>query len=234
MLDHLLPLEDAETTAVLERSFKRRGIEILTRTKALGIKRESSGAVVSLEGPDGGTRRSRGQGACRRWGGNRTPRISVWNPSASRPSKGFNTRAKLLPTDVPSVYAAGDVVASPLLAHVASKEAEIAVEHMAGRKTAPRADPDSLPGPYTRNPRSPASESTRSGRKRKESRIPRPFPLPRGRQGRGDRPVGRAGQDSLLADDPRNTRRVHRAERTPRNSSTSFCWQRARSSCRRT
>ena len=50
-------------------------------------------------------------------------------------------------TAVPSIYAVGDVVASPLLAHVASKEGEIAVEHMAGHPPRdPRLDPLSIPG----------------------------------------------------------------------------------------
>ena len=46
---------------------------------------------------------------------------------------------------MPGVYAAGDVVDSPLLAHLASKEAEIAIEHMAGRPTTRRVDPDAVP-----------------------------------------------------------------------------------------
>jgi dihydrolipoamide dehydrogenase len=48
-------------------------------------------------------------------------------------------------TPVPSVYAIGDVIASPQLAHVASKEGEIAVEHMAGHNPVPRIDPLTIP-----------------------------------------------------------------------------------------
>ena len=47
-------------------------------------------------------------------------------------------------TNVPGVYAIGDVVPTPALAHVASAEGVVAVEHMAGRADAP----DQLrPGP---------------------------------------------------------------------------------------
>ena len=47
---------------------------------------------------------------------------------------------------MPGIYAVGDVVATPLLAHVAFKEAEIAVERIAGKSPAPRIDPLSIPG----------------------------------------------------------------------------------------
>ena len=48
-------------------------------------------------------------------------------------------------TSVPSIFAVGDVIASPALAHVASKEAEIAVEHMAGKNPEAKVDPDLIP-----------------------------------------------------------------------------------------
>jgi dihydrolipoamide dehydrogenase len=46
---------------------------------------------------------------------------------------------------VPSIYAIGDVVATPQLAHVASKEGEIAVERMAGKNPIPRIDQHTIP-----------------------------------------------------------------------------------------
>ncbi|NLD99388.1 MAG: FAD-dependent oxidoreductase, partial [Fibrobacter sp.] len=49
-------------------------------------------------------------------------------------------------TAVPGVYAIGDVVATPLLAHVASKEGEIAVEHIAGHETVKGIDRNAIPG----------------------------------------------------------------------------------------
>jgi dihydrolipoamide dehydrogenase len=46
--------------------------------------------------------------------------------------RGFIVPGEYYQTNVPSIYAIGDIIPSPLLAHVASKEGEIAVEHMAG------------------------------------------------------------------------------------------------------
>jgi dihydrolipoamide dehydrogenase len=48
-------------------------------------------------------------------------------------------------TVVPHVYAIGDVVATPQLAHVASKEGEIAAERIAGHAPRPNIDPDTVP-----------------------------------------------------------------------------------------
>jgi len=59
--------------------------------------------------------------------------------------KGFIPVGDFYETAVHGVYAIGDVVSSPLLAHVASKEGEIAVEHIAGYKSPPRIDPASIP-----------------------------------------------------------------------------------------
>jgi dihydrolipoamide dehydrogenase len=60
--------------------------------------------------------------------------------------KGFVKVGDYYESSVPGIYAVGDVVNTPLLAHVASKEGEIAAEHMAGRETPPRLDPLSIPG----------------------------------------------------------------------------------------
>jgi dihydrolipoamide dehydrogenase len=146
MMDHLLPQEDSETTAILERSFKKRGIAVLTKTKALGMKKTPTGAIVSLEEPDGKKRDEEVDKVLVVVG--RDPNTTgIGLESLGIASvRGFIPIHDYYETDVHGVYAAGDVVASPLLAHVASKEAEIAVEHIAGHRTPTRADPDALPG----------------------------------------------------------------------------------------
>jgi len=60
--------------------------------------------------------------------------------------KGFVTVGDYYQTSVPSVFAIGDVINTPLLAHVASKEGEIAVEFMAGHRPEKRVDPMLIPG----------------------------------------------------------------------------------------
>jgi len=146
MLDHLLPLEDAETVAVLERSFKKRGITVLTGTKALEMKKGKGSAAVTLEEKGGKKRTEEVDKVLVVVGrGPNTGGIGLENVGI-KTDRGFIPVCDYYQTEVPGIYAAGDVTASPLLAHVASKEAEIAVEHMAGHPTIPRIDPDTIPG----------------------------------------------------------------------------------------
>jgi dihydrolipoamide dehydrogenase len=60
--------------------------------------------------------------------------------------KGFVKTGDYYRTAVDSIYAIGDIVASPQLAHVAMKEGEIAVEHMAGHAGERLLPPDHIPG----------------------------------------------------------------------------------------
>ncbi len=146
MLDHLLPLEDAETVAVLERSLKKRGITVLTGTKALEMKKGRGSAIVTLEEKDGKKRAEEVDKVLVVVGrGPNTAGIGLESVGI-KTDRGFIPVHDYYQTDVPGIYAAGDVTASPLLAHVASKEAEIAVEHMARHPTIPRIDPDTIPG----------------------------------------------------------------------------------------
>jgi dihydrolipoamide dehydrogenase len=59
--------------------------------------------------------------------------------------KGYVKVDESMRTNVPGVYAIGDVVPTPWLAHVASAEGVVAVEHMAGRETRPL-NYDQVPG----------------------------------------------------------------------------------------
>ncbi len=152
MLDHLLPLEDAETVGVLERAFKKRGIVVLTQTKALELKKNADGALVTLEEKGGKVRTERADKVLVVVG--RSPNTSgIGLESVGvTPERGFVPVGDFYQTSARGIYAAGDVTSSPLLAHVAFKEAEIAVEHIAGHKTVARIDPDAIPGAVYTSP----------------------------------------------------------------------------------
>ena len=145
MEEHLLPLEDADTVAFLERSFRKRGIEVLTRTKATELAPAAAGVGLFLEGEGGQVKRLEVDQVLVVVG--RAPNTA----GIGLEGLGIETRRGFIPvgdyyeTQVPGLYAAGDVVDSPLLAHLASKEAEVAVEHMAGRPTHRRVNPTTVP-----------------------------------------------------------------------------------------
>ena len=56
MLDHLIPMEDADAINALERAFKKRGITVHTGAKATRVEETGDGMVLHYEGKDGGER----------------------------------------------------------------------------------------------------------------------------------------------------------------------------------
>jgi dihydrolipoamide dehydrogenase len=145
MLDHLLPLEDEEAVEVLVRSFKKRGVKIYTSTKASGYTKSGKILKVGLEGKEGKQELEVDQillvvGRIANTDGIGLEKIGI------KPEKAFIPVGDYYQSSVAGVYAIGDVVSSPMLAHVASKEGEIAVEHMAGHQPPARLDPNAIPG----------------------------------------------------------------------------------------
>jgi len=145
MLDHLLPLEDEEAVGVLVRSFKKRGIRMYTSTKATGYTKSGKAVKVALEGKDGKQELEVDQillvvGRVPNTDGIGLEQLGI------KLEKGFIPVGEYYQSSVPGVYAIGDVLSSPMLAHVASKEGEIAVEHLAGHTPPVQLDANAIPG----------------------------------------------------------------------------------------
>lgn len=135
LLDRVLPLEDAEASAVVAKAFTSRGARILVGTRAVGWRSagegEGEGIVLSLEGKDGSRSELEADQALVSAG--RSPNIEGLGLEelGVRLSRGFVETDDWMETSAAGIYAIGDIVASPLLAHVASKEGEIAASHAA-------------------------------------------------------------------------------------------------------
>jgi dihydrolipoamide dehydrogenase len=145
MLDQLLPLEDHETVDVLAKIFRKRGIDVRTATKAVSVEKKGDKLNVLLEDRQKKQDSIEVEAALEAVG--RVPNTEDigLDRVGIETERGFIPVGDYYRTEVDSVYAVGDVVDSPLLAHVASKEGEIAVEHMAGRSPPSRIDPLSIP-----------------------------------------------------------------------------------------
>jgi len=144
MMPQLLPLEDAEVVAILTRELQKRGIKIATSTKAAGMTDKGTLIEVALEGQAKSTVAAEKVLVAV----GRTPNTEGLGLESAGVvlEKGFVKVGDYYQTAAPGIYAVGDIVPTPLLAHVASKEAEIAVEHMAGHPCPRRIDPLSIPG----------------------------------------------------------------------------------------
>jgi dihydrolipoamide dehydrogenase len=146
MMERILPLEDAEAVAVLERAFKKRGIKISTATEALSMEKTPQGVRVTLADSAGKQTVVEADKLLVVVG--RAPN----SEDIGLETVGIGTEKGAIPvgdcyqTKVPGIYAIGDVIGEQLLAHVAFKQAEIAAERIAGKNPPARIDPLSVPG----------------------------------------------------------------------------------------
>jgi dihydrolipoamide dehydrogenase len=143
LLDRILPLEDAESSSVLARSFKKRGIALHTSTKALSMEK---GAVrLKVQPKDGEPRTLEAEMLLVVVGrAPNTEGIGLENVGLAT-DKGFIPVGDFCQTKVPSIFAIGDVIATPQLAHVASKEGEIVAEYLGGHGREAKVDPLAIP-----------------------------------------------------------------------------------------
>jgi len=145
LLDRLLPVKDPDMCAMLERSFKKQSVKVYTSTKAVGYKSRDKGISLTVL-PEGGQEKQIDADMILVMVG-RTPNTEGigLEKLGIETEKGFVKVGDYYQTKEPSVYAIGDIVSTPQLAHVASKEGEIVAEHIAGRDTEPRVDPLKVP-----------------------------------------------------------------------------------------
>ena len=143
MLDHLLPLEDEDVSRELERAFKQQGIGCLTRAEVKGVRvaRGKAGLAVTVEGREqevGAERVLIAIGIAANSSGLGLEELGV------ELDGGFVKVDGAMRTSVPNIYAIGDVTGKLPLAHVASAQGVIAVEHIAGLKP-PEPDYERMP-----------------------------------------------------------------------------------------
>lgn len=147
LMDHILPTEDFETCAILEKVFKREGIEVHTKTRAQKLSKKGKQVTVTLEDAQGKSSRVTTDKVLVVFG--RTPNtrnLGLEDIGVKLDQRGFIEVGDYNQTNIPGIYAIGDVTASPALAHVASKEGEMAVEQMAGHTPVQKSvDPDTVP-----------------------------------------------------------------------------------------
>ena len=144
MLPHILPIEDPEIAAQLERSFKKQGIKIYTGTKVEKLQKTPRGVKVVLSGSDKSSELE-GELALVAIGvqGN-VENIGLESLGIQIEKSAIKVN-EYYQTSVPNIYAIGDVIGAPWLAHVASHEGIIAADHLRGGKPHPL-DYGSVPG----------------------------------------------------------------------------------------
>ena len=133
-LDRVLPTEDADISKLAERGLKKQGMTIHTGTLVTDIA--TGDGQRHLHATE--TSRARCSGWSSRPAAAPTSRLSAWTrPASSSMTRGLIAVDGAMRTSVEGVYAIGDLVPGPALAHKASDEGVIAVEDAAGMSTHP-------------------------------------------------------------------------------------------------
>jgi len=131
--DHLLPLEDPELAAELRKALERSGIRILTQSRVSAVERTAEGLAVTVVTPQGEQRLEVGKlllaAGYQPYTAGLLPEAAGVEPDG----RGFIPVNEDMQTNVPGIYAIGDVAGPPLLAHAAMERGVIAAEAIAGR-----------------------------------------------------------------------------------------------------
>lgn len=149
-LPNIVPLEDEEVSKQLERSFKKQGIKVMTGSEVLAVDTTADKCKVTIKTKKGEEVVEAdivlsAVGVSTNLEGLGLDEVGVKNENGKVLVNEFGQ------TNIPSIYAIGDIVPGPALAHVASAEGITAVEHIAGLNPHP-VNYNSIPGCTYTNP----------------------------------------------------------------------------------
>jgi dihydrolipoamide dehydrogenase len=145
MLDRIVPVEDADVSTFLEKALKKQGMTIMTGAGVEELKTTATGVSAKIKGKDGNVIASEFTHCIVAIGiVPNTENIGL-EALGVEMDRGFLKTDPMCRTNVPGLWAIGDITAPPWLAHKASHEGVIAAEAIAGGH--PHAmDPKNIPG----------------------------------------------------------------------------------------
>ncbi|RUQ89466.1 dihydrolipoyl dehydrogenase [Legionella septentrionalis] len=134
-MDQLIPGADADLVHVLQKRMSKKGVKFLLKTKVTQMDAKQDGIYVSMEGEH-----ATGKPLCfqqvlvavgRKPNGHT---IAAEEAGVKVDERGFIPVDKQMRTNVSHIFAIGDVVGQPMLAHKAIPEGKVAAEVIAGKK----------------------------------------------------------------------------------------------------
>lgn len=138
-MDQLMPGADKDLVKPLADRLKKQGIEVHLKTRAATVKADRKGITVSFEAAEPGQKPALESGTWDRVlvAVGRAPngrKIDAEKAGVQVTERGFIPVDRQMRTNVPHIFAIGDIVGNPMLAHKATHEGKLAAEVAAGEK----------------------------------------------------------------------------------------------------
>lgn len=133
MQSHLLPNEDAEAAAELERAFKKQGIKVKTGTALCGVDKTDEGVSVRVKKGDEESTIEADQAVIVVGFRSNAPDLGLENAGVKMSDRGWIECDEYGRTSVPGIYAVGDIAGKILLAHTASAMGKTVGDLIAGK-----------------------------------------------------------------------------------------------------
>ncbi|MEQ9518747.1 MAG: dihydrolipoyl dehydrogenase [Parvibaculum sp.] len=146
VMDRVLPVEDAEISAFAAKSFKKQGMKLLTGAKVTALKKSKTGAEASIELAGGKTETLSVEKVISAVGITGNIENIGLESLGIKTDRGHVTVNEWCETGVPGIYAIGDLVGPPWLAHKASHEGVMVAERIAGVKGVHPMNAGNIPG----------------------------------------------------------------------------------------
>ena len=132
ILPQILPAEDVEIAAHARKRFERQGIEILTSTKVTRVEKKADSVVATIEDGKGAARALEAERMISAVGVAGNVEGLGLEAIGVKTERGMIIADRMGRSNVPGIYAIGDVAGPPLLAHKAEHEGVICVEGIRG------------------------------------------------------------------------------------------------------
>jgi dihydrolipoamide dehydrogenase len=134
-LPRVVPVEDEEISAELDKTYRKKNIQIFTQSMVESVKKDAKGVTVAFKDKDGKAQTLQAEKLLLAVGRKPMTDGCGIEKSKAKLERGFVHAGPYMETDEPGLFAIGDIVAGmPQLAHAAMMEGIAAVTHIAGKK----------------------------------------------------------------------------------------------------
>jgi dihydrolipoamide dehydrogenase len=137
-LPRVVPVEDEEISAELDKTYRKKNIQIFTSSMVESVKKDAKGVTVSFKDKDGKAQTLQAEKLLLAVGRKPMTENCGLEKSKAKLERGFVHVGPNMETAEKGLYAIGDIVAGlPQLAHAAMMEGIVAVTHIAGKPARP-------------------------------------------------------------------------------------------------